>query len=76
MANAVSSLIALCTNTNYKEIRLNTSCTWSVKQPASFEKEGKKRNLFLRKEGEGMRMIGFRLGKSIRIIHTLVSLPF
>ena len=76
MANAISSLIALCTNTNYKEIRFNTSCTWSVKQPASFERKGKKRNLFLRKEDEGMGMIGFRLGKFIRIKHTLVFLPF
>lgn len=45
MANAISSLIALCTNTNYKEIRFNTSCTWSVKQPASFEKEREKKEL-------------------------------
>lgn len=70
MVNAVSQLIALYTNVNYKEIRFNTSCTWGVRR------EKKRKNSFLGKEDEGMRVIGFKLGKVIRVKHTLVSLPF
>lgn len=45
MVNAVSQLIALCTNVNYKEIRFNTSCTWGVRR------EKKKKKLISWKRG-------------------------
>lgn len=43
MVNAVSQLIALYTNVNYKEIRFNTSCTWGVRR------EKKEKTHFLEK---------------------------